>query len=124
MELYIGGKSQGKLTYVQRKKGKLPVADGRYCRTEDALNEPMVNHFHLLIMRIMREDGDVMGYIHDIIQKNPEVILISDEVGCGVVPIDPFERRYREAVGKAHCELAKYADTVERVFCGIGQRIK
>lgn len=124
MELYIGGKSQGKLTYVQRKKGMIPVADGRYCQVEDAFNEPMVNHFHLLIMRIMREDGDVMGYIQEICEKNPGVILICDEVGSGVVPIDPFERRYREAVGKACCELAKHASVVERIFCGLGQTIK
>ena len=124
MELYIGGKSQSKLTYVQQKKGRLPVADGRYCRTEDAFNEPVVNHIHLLIMRIMREEGDVMGYVHEIMQRNPNVILIGDEVGSGVVPMDPFEKKYRDAVGKAYCEIAKYADTVERIFCGIGQRIK
>ena len=124
MELYIGGKSQSKLTYVQHKKGMLPVADGRYCRTEDAFNEPVVNHIHLLIMRIMREEGDVMGYVHEIMKRNPNAILIGDEVGSGVVPMDPFEKKYREAVGKAYCEIAKYADTVERIFCGLGQRIK
>ena len=124
MELYIGGKSQSKLTYVQQKKGMLPVADGRYCRTEDAFNEPVVNHIHLLIMRIMREEGDVMGYVHEIMQRNPNVGLIGDEVGSGVVPMDHFERKYREAVGKAYCEIAKYAATVERIFCGLGQRIK
>ena len=35
-----------------------------------------------------------------------------------------FEKKYRDAVGKAYCEIAKYADTVERIFCGLGQRIK
>ena len=75
-------------------------------------------------MRIMREEGDVMGYVHEIMKRNPNAILIGDEVGSGVVPMDPFEKKYRDAVGKAYCEIAKYADTVERIFCGLGQRIK
>ena len=29
---------------------------------------------------------------------NPNIILICDEVGCGVVPIDPAQRTWREQV--------------------------
>ena len=34
------------------------------------------------------------------------------------------EREYRERVRRLLIELAKEADVVERVMCGIGQRIK
>lgn len=30
------------------------------------------------------------------LQKEPDCILISDEIGNGIVPIDAFERQYRE----------------------------
>jgi adenosyl cobinamide kinase/adenosyl cobinamide phosphate guanylyltransferase len=53
-----------------------------------------------------------------------DCIIISDEVGSGIVPNDPFEREYRERVGRILIKLAARAERVERVICGIGQRIK
>lgn len=50
--------------------------------------------------------------------------VICDEVGCGVVPIDPADRAWREAVGRLCCLLAERADVVVRVCCGIPQAIK
>ena len=51
-------------------------------------------------------------------------LLISDEIGYGLVPIDDFEREYREFHGRVMTELAEQADCVERIVCGIPQRIK
>ena len=42
----------------------------------------------------------------------------------GIVPIDSFEREYRERTGRILVKLAEQADEVVRVVCGIGQRIK
>ena len=47
-----------------------------------------------------------------------------DEVGGGIVPVDPEDRIYRELVGRAGQRLAKEAEQVHRVLCGIGVRIK
>ena len=33
-------------------------------------------------------------------------------------------RRFREAVGRLNCLLAESAETVERVCCGLGMRLK
>ena len=52
-----------------------------------------------------------------------EVVIIT-EVGGGVVPIDPRERAAREAAGRLSCLLAKRADKVIRVFCGIPMLLK
>lgn len=38
--------------------------------------------------------------------------------------MDAFEREYRERLGRFLIEVAKRADRVERIMCGIGQRIK
>ena len=51
-------------------------------------------------------------------------ILILDEVGCGLVPMDPFERQYREAVGRLGEQLAKKASEVYRMSCGLAQKLK
>lgn len=46
-------------------------------------------------------------------------VVIATEVGGGVVPVDPEERAAREAAGRLNCLLARRAETVVRVFCGI-----
>ena len=59
-----------------------------------------------------------------ILDKNRDLIIVCDEIGCGLVPVDAFEREYRESVGRICTELAKNADEVYRVTCGIGNRIR
>ncbi len=51
-------------------------------------------------------------------------VVICNEVGCGVVPIDDQDRAWRETVGRACCALANLAQRVIRVQCGIGVVIK
>lgn len=46
-------------------------------------------------------------------------IVIASEVGGGVVPADPAERAAREAAGRLSCLLARRAERVVRVFCGL-----
>lgn len=51
-------------------------------------------------------------------------VVICDEVGCGVVPADREQRARREAVGRLCIELARQAEAVYRVQCGLGMRLK
>ncbi len=51
-------------------------------------------------------------------------VVISTEVGSGVVPADADERAAREAAGRLACLLAERADTVIRVFCGLPMALK
>ena len=51
-------------------------------------------------------------------------IVIADEIGCGVVPLDKSERVWRERAGRLACMLADRADTVMRVVCGCPQILK
>lgn len=51
-------------------------------------------------------------------------IVVATEIGGGVVPIDPKERAAREAAGRLACLLARRADTVIRVYCGLPQVLK
>ena len=46
-------------------------------------------------------------------------IVASAEVGSGIVPLDAFEREWREAVGRACSALALEAESVIRLVCGI-----
>ncbi len=58
------------------------------------------------------------------IKENRKAVIISNEIGYGIVPIDKFERRYRELTGRICCEIAKESKEVHRVICGIGTIIK
>lgn len=51
-------------------------------------------------------------------------ILVTDEVGCGIVPFHREERLWREASGRLNCHIAAVADQVWRVYCGMGTQIK
>ncbi len=50
--------------------------------------------------------------------------VTASELGGGVVPVDPEERRVREAAGRLACLLAARADTVVRLCCGLPQILK
>ena len=65
-----------------------------------------------------------ISLIFEFVEKYPDCVIISDEIGNGIVSIEAFEREYRERTGRVLVELAKKAEEVERVICGIGQKIK
>ena len=59
--------------------------------------------------------------LEDLLQKE---VVICNEVGCGPVPVDAAVRAAREKTGRLCIELAKRADRVIRVVCGVGQVLK
>lgn len=134
MKLIIGGYSQGKLNYVLRKIGEngYQICDGTLSvdiksDTEEADSTNtivIINHLHTFIKTSMQRGENPKESILDFITKYPDCILISDEIGNGIVPMDAFEREYREQTGRILIELAKEAEEVIRVICGIGQKIK
>lgn len=73
-------------------------------------------------------DSGAWGSLHDfaslLIRQNPAVVITADEIGCGIVPADAFEREYREVDGRICQQIAAASDAVFRVVCGIGTRIK
>ena len=126
MKLIIGGYAQGKLNYVLKKYGNFAddIKDGELPEKEETGKIVVVNHLHEWIKTRMLLGGCPEKEILDFVGKYPDCILVSDEVGNGIVPADAFEREYRERTGRILVELAGKAEEVERVICGIGQKIK
>ena len=139
MKLIIGGYSQGKLNYTLRKIGEKEyrICDGtlpEYTKSDraeiniiksDTTNTIIIiNHLHTFIKTSMQRGENPKESILDFVTKYPDCILISDEIGNGIVPMDAFEREYREQTGRILIELAKEAEEVIRVICAIGQKIK
>ena len=83
-----------------------------------------VYNFHEYIREELKRCGDVSELAERLISQNPKLVIVSQEVGYGVVPVDAFDRKYREAVGRVCTKLAAYSQKVTRVVCGIGTVIK
>jgi adenosylcobinamide kinase/adenosylcobinamide-phosphate guanylyltransferase len=52
------------------------------------------------------------------------LILVSNEVGLGIVPDNELGRRYRDCLGRANQILAQHADEVYLVVAGMPLRLK
>lgn len=141
MVFIIGGRCQGKLEFSLRllddrkwqdgrektysMGAKVPrVANGIMDDYEKAMETEVIYHLEEYIKRLMKEGENPSEFIEKILSKKGESVIIADEIGCGVVPADAFERFYRETDGRLCQKVAARADEVYRVFCGIGIKIK
>lgn len=124
MKMIIGGAFQGKAALAKQKYPDIVWVDGAEADWESVRNAKGILHFHEFIRREMKAGNDISELAEQLIGHNPDVILVSDEVGYGVVPVDAFDRAYREAVGRICTKLAACSDEVTRVVCGIGTVIK
>lgn len=127
MILIIGGAYQGKLAYAKNRYPDIVWTDGETCGEEELLECKGIFHFHKLTERMMRDGKDLkslMELADRLAIKNPEIIIVTDEIGYGIVPVDAFERAYRENTGRVCTALAAKAEEVHRVICGIGTKIK
>ncbi len=144
MKLIIGGYAQGKLDYIKRRYEKITLFDFKekilsfeelsvsIGKNNDQVI--VINHFNYSVRNILKKyendkNKEELWFLYkqqlfDFIDKNQNLIIICDEIGNGIVPIDPFEREYREKTGRILIQLASKADDVVRVICGIGQKIK
>lgn len=122
--IIMGGAFQGKTHYATKIYPGLELTDGFNCPLDEIENCVAVNKFHSFTRRWLLE-GRTKEALLTMLENNRNLqLLISDEIGYGLVPIDDFEREYREFHGRVMTELAERADCVERVVCGVPQRIK
>ena len=114
MVLIIGGAAQGKLDFARRELGVVAWSDGTIG------NENCIYNLH----RALRQQPEADTALEAWLEAHPEGVVICDEVGCGVVPMDRADREWRERVGRTCCYLAERAERVIRVYCGIPMVLK
>lgn len=96
---------------------------GRIPERIRAGEQDIILAYHEIIRRAAAAGEDTDALTKRVIAAHPAVVVM-DEVGYGIVPIERAERDYREAVGRAGQLLAADAEAVYRVVCGIAQCIK
>lgn len=131
MYLVVGGANQGKLAWARRQFNLADdaIADGlRLAVTAGELPEladyRALCGLHLLLPRLSGVDAARLGAWLDGLAARPGFVVICDEVGAGLVPVEREGRERRELVGRSCCVLAAQAEGVWRVSCGLPQRLK
>ncbi len=133
MVLITGGAFQGKLDFAVEKTGlsRDSFLDGRTCSPEDIRKTAGIFHFQDYVKMVMSRDKDGGNgddfpdkMASELISLCPELVIVTDEIGCGIVPMDRDDRRWRETVGRVCTKLAAFSSEVYRVSCGIGVCIK
>lgn len=128
MKLIIGGSFQGKSAYAIEQFRPTPVvANGSTCTQNEILRCDIWDHLHLYIRHLLTQHisaKEIERQIHNLCQNNPSMCIVCNELGNGVVPMEAFDRLYRETVGRVCCNIAKEAEEVIRIVCGIPVMLK
>lgn len=128
MKLVIGGAYQGKTDAACQLFGyaKENIADGSVCSLDEITKCTAISSFHLYMKRWLKENPEKSAedLANFIISENPTVLIITNEIGYGIVPMEREERDWREFTGRVCCILAKEADTVVRVVAGVPMFLK
>lgn len=82
-----------------------------------------IDNFHILMKNMLDNNAGYKMLVTKLVQKKGWLV-ISDEIGCGLVPIEACDRRWREETGRMLTLIADHSDEVYRIFSGIAQRIK
>lgn len=75
----------------------------------------------LIGKEVMAEIGELVNCID---QSDARFIIVTNEVGLGLVPPNKLSRLYRDLLGKANQMLAQHADEVYMMVAGIPVTVK
>ena len=126
MILVTGGAFQGKKNFVTKRFGlqETDILNGEHCDFEVVFSSKCVADYHLLVKRLMEEKIDPLEFTEKLCERNPEIIVILNEIGCGIIPIEKSDRIWREQTGRAGCIIAQNSSAVVRICCSIPTLIK
>lgn len=108
MKLIIGGAYQGKRKYA----------------LENYQDQSIIEDFHIIVLELLKNDIEPVAHIKEQLINYKNKVIICDDISCGIVPMEPLMRKWRESLGHILAILAEESDEVVKVFCGIGMRLK
>lgn len=128
----IGGAYQGKTEYVMNNYNlsAKDIVDGAALQSYECISASCINNFHLFVKAVIQNGKNPVEEAEKLIQaieqKNDskDIIIIMNEIGNGIIPLEKADRLWREETGKVGCFLAAKAEKVERICCGIPTRLK
>jgi adenosyl cobinamide kinase/adenosyl cobinamide phosphate guanylyltransferase len=124
MHFIFGGRGMGMLEYAKGLIANPVVCDLAHDGAEIMFRADIIVNIHLLVKEKVMKNEDSLDFIKENLPLLQENIIIGDEVGCGVVPVEPFEREWRDETGRVYQLLAANAEEVTRLWAGIPQKLK
>lgn len=122
--LIIGGTHQGKRAYAKETfsltSEEILQADAKQM-TESIR---CIDALHRRVKALLETEENREVALDRLFATCQDKIVICDDIFCGIVPLEPALREWREYTGRLLCMLAKRADCVIRMQCGIAQIIK
>lgn len=122
MELIIGGAYQGKRSFAREKFGLSEDEIFTCTDTNIDFSKPCIDKLEDFILACVRTGIDPLEKLKG--QDLSGKVIICMDIFCGVVPIDATMRLWRHTTGLVCQYLAKNADGVYRIYCGLEQRLK
>jgi adenosylcobinamide kinase/adenosylcobinamide-phosphate guanylyltransferase len=98
----------------------LVETDGQGARLVDCLTLWLSNLMHA--ERDWEKEAMLLAETLD--RQNSPVVLVTNEVGLGIVPDNALARRFRDAAGILNQIVARVSDEVEFVVAGLPMRVK
>ena len=117
----------------QRKRGNkfitieepLAIAKQINARAAEVL---VIDSIGTWLTNLLLEKADIAKMTQELLQSLTEteasIIMISEEVGLGIVPIEPLSRQFRDHLGEINQALAAQADQVTLLVAGQAVSIK
>lgn len=126
MHLIFGGYAQGRLSYALKTyhKNETDVFDCATQPLSEWNGQTILYHLEALVSQALQQNKAPLTLLQETVLNWQDCILITQEVGCGLVPISAEDRKWREAVGRMNAQLAAQAETVERIFCGLSMQLR
>ena len=124
MNLIIGGAYQGKREFAKT-AFSLEESQIYSCHgAEIDFSFPCIDRLEEFTLACVRTGIDPIAYFQAHEAQWQNATLICQDIFCGVVPIDATMRLWRHTTGLVCQYLAKNADSVSRIYCGLEQRLK
>lgn len=118
-------------------QGKLKFAIDKYKQNSDIYNLEKNSIFNITsakqqtiinlqdgVAELLRAGLNPIDYLEKNIDKFNDKVLIGNEIGCGIVSMDAFERGWRDETGRVYQFIAAHSQIVDRVWAGIGMNLK
>jgi adenosylcobinamide kinase/adenosylcobinamide-phosphate guanylyltransferase len=111
---------------------EVPAAVANHGKTGSVLVECLTLWLTNLLVggpgRTGLEDGDIFARVDALAEAGrraaANVLIVTNEVGCGIVPVSPLARRFADLLGEANQRLAATAAEVYGCMAGIPLRLK
>lgn len=76
----------------------------------------------VIIQKALQEMEQTCQYIHN--SPGKTVVFVTNEIGCGIVPMGRVSRLYRDLIGTVNQKVAAEAEQVYVTICGITIELK